>query len=89
VAGQADQISMNEHQAPPHKFVVGIHSPGVPNPCEYALSHGFDFACTFISRPQLEDEIRGSDPKSAECDEILLKNAVLHPSGSCPSIPRC
>ena len=68
--------------APRHKFVVGVHNPDVPNPWEYALNHDFDFACTFISRPQLQSEILSSPPKSVQWNQVLFKNALLRPSGT-------
>ena len=73
---------MNDYGEPPrHKFVVGVHDPDVPNPCDYALNHDFDFACTFISRPQLQSEIVAFPPSSPQFHEILFKNALLKPSG--------
>src|SRR5579862_3082494 len=69
-------------EAPRHKFVVGVHNPDVPNPWEYALKHDFDFACTFISRPQLEHEVLAQSPSSSQFDDVLFKNALLRPSGT-------
>jgi hypothetical protein len=66
---------------PRHKFVVGVHNPDVPNPWDYALNHDFDFACTFISRPQLQTEIQTFPPNSPQLNQILFKNALLKPSG--------
>jgi hypothetical protein len=71
-------------EAPRHKYVVGVHNPDVPNPCDYALSHDFDFACTFISRPQLQAEIRAFAPNSPQLNQVLFKNALLRPSGTQP-----
>ena len=73
---------MTDYGEPPrHKFVVGVHNPDVPNPCDYALNHDFDFACTFISRPQLQSEIVAFLPSSPQFNQILFKNALLKPSG--------
>ena len=78
----ATALSMNNYGDPSrHKFVVGVYNPDAPNPCDYALSHGFDFACTFISRPQLQTEIPAVHPGSAQFNQVLFKNAVLKPSG--------
>jgi hypothetical protein len=68
-------------EAPRHKFVVGVHNPEAPNPWDYALNHDFDFACTFISRPQLQNEIVKFTPTSPEFNRVLFKNALLRPSG--------
>jgi hypothetical protein len=74
--------SMTDYGEPPrHKFVVGVHNPNVPNPCDYALNHDFDFACTFISRPQLQSEIVAFPPSSPQFNQVLFKNALLKPSG--------
>ena len=73
---------MTDYGEPPrHKFVVGVHNPDVPNPCDYALNHDFDFACTFISRPQLQSEIVAVLPSSPQFNQIVFKNALLKPSG--------
>jgi len=66
---------------PRHKFVVGVHNPDVPSPWDYALSHGFDFACTFISRAQLQSEVLPLSPHSPEFNTALCRNALLRPSG--------
>lgn len=76
--------SMAEYaDGPRHKFVVGIYNPDVPNPWDYALNHDFDFACTFISRPQLQSEILALPPTSPQLKQVLFKNALLSPSGKC------
>ena len=73
---------MTEYEdAPRHKFVVGIHSPTVLNPWEYALSHDFDFACSFISRPQLQSEIAHVMLGSPQFEDVLFNNTLLRPSG--------
>jgi hypothetical protein len=72
----------DQGDAPRHKFVVGVHNPDVPNPCDYALNHDFDFACTFISRPQLQNEVLTLSPNSPQLNQVLLKNALLRPSGT-------
>jgi len=69
------------NEGPRHKFVVGVHNPDVPNPWDYALKHDFDFACTFISRPQLENEVLAHSPRSPEFEEVLFANALLRPTG--------
>jgi hypothetical protein len=66
---------------PRHKYVVGVHNPDVPNPWDYALSHDFDFACTFISRPQLQAESIALAPQSSDFNVTLCRNALLRPSG--------
>jgi hypothetical protein len=66
---------------PRHKYVVGVHNPDVPNPWDYALSHDFDFACTFISRPQLQTESIALGPDSSDFNITLCRNALLRPSG--------
>ena len=72
---------------PRHKFVVGVHNPDVPSPWDYALSHGFDFACTFISRAQLQSELLSLSPHSPEFNRALCRNALLRPSGmSCGNL---
>jgi hypothetical protein len=78
---------MADYEEPPrHKFVVGIHNPEIPNPWEYALDHDFDFACVFISRSQLQQEVASLSPDSREFNAALFRNALLRPSGSAPSI---
>jgi|SRR5579859_1711287 hypothetical protein len=81
---------MADYGEPPrHKFVVGVHNPEIPNPWDYAINHDFDFACTFISRPQLQNEIMSCPLNSPEMKQVLFKNALLRPSGilsSCPII---
>ena len=73
---------MADHgDAPRHKFVVGVLNPDIPNPWDYALSHGFDFACTFISRPELQSELLSLSPQSPEFNTALCRNALLRPSG--------
>lgn len=72
----------DQGELPRHKFVVGVHNPDVPNPCEYALNHDFDFACTFISRPQLQNEALSLPPNSPQLNQVLLNNALLRPSGT-------
>ena len=67
---------------PRHKFVVGVHNPDVPNPWDYALNHDFDFACTFISRPQLQNEILSVPTNSPQSNQLLFTNALLRPSGT-------
>jgi hypothetical protein len=64
-----------------HKFVVGVYNLDVPNPWDYALSHGFDFSCGFISRPQLQHEALALPPNSPHLDQVLFKNALLKPEG--------
>jgi len=74
---------MTDYGEPPrHKFVVGVHNPDVPNPCDYALNHDFDFACTFISRPQLQSEVATIPPNSSQFNQVLFNNALLKPSGN-------
>src|SRR6202035_4563997 len=67
---------------PRHKFVVGVHNPDAPNPWDYALNHGFDFGCTFISRPQLQSEIMSLPPNAPQSNQVLFTNALLRPSGA-------
>lgn len=67
--------------APRRKFVVGVYNPDVPNSWDYALSQGFDFACAYISRPQLRQEALGLPPSSAHLDQVLFRNALLKPEG--------
>ena len=67
--------------APRHKFVIGVHNPDVPNPWDYALNHDFDFTCTFVSRRQLQNEVSGLSPNSAQFSRVLLENTLLKPSG--------
>jgi PRMT5 TIM barrel domain len=69
--------------APPRRFVVGVHNPEIPNPWDYALNHDFDFACTFISRPQLQTELLAQPLDSPQLNQVLFKNALLRPSGTC------
>jgi hypothetical protein len=69
-------------EPPRHRFVVGVHNPEIPNPWDYALNHDFDFACTFISRPQLEAEILAQVPDTPEFNQVLFQNALLKPSGT-------
>lgn len=66
---------------PRHKFVIGVYNPEVPNPWDYALNHDFDFASTFISRPQLQNEILTIPPNSPQLNQVLFENALLRPSG--------
>jgi hypothetical protein len=68
-------------EPPRHRFVVGVHNPEIPNPWDYALNHDFDFACTFISRPQLETEILAQVPDTPQFNQVLFQNALLKPSG--------
>ena len=74
---------------PRHKFVVGVDNPDVPNPWDYALKHDFDFACTFISRPQLQNEILTFPPNSPQLNQVLFKNSLLRPSGEVSPSETC
>ena len=66
---------------PRHKFVVGIHNPDIPNPWDYASNHDFDFACSFISKRQLLNEILSFPTFSSEFDQTLFRNTLLKASG--------
>ena len=72
-----------------HKFVVGVHNPEVPNPWDYALNHDFDFACAFISRPELQNEILTLPPNSPQLNQVLFKNALLRSSGEVSPSESC
>ena len=65
---------------PRHKFVIGVYNPYDPDPGNYLWSHNFDFVCTFISRPQLQNEIL-FPPNPSQLIQVLCKNALLTPSG--------
>ena len=70
-----------------HKFVVGIYNPDGPDPWGYALERNFDFACVFISRPELQNEVATLPPGSAQFDQVLINNTLLRPSGRHPPRP--
>jgi len=81
ICSYLSMANYGDGDGPRHKYVVGVHNSDVPNPWDYALSHDFDFACTFISRPQLQAESLALAPQSPDFNVTLCRNALLRPSG--------